>query len=394
MSSLASAANVFDTPAVVKWRGSYFYSKGPVKLTPTIESTRITTDKFGELGSRKGDVGLRVDLPLAGEWENTSLLLPYGAFTRGVPIGITRNTCSESGINTTTNRLTITAHGLSNADPVTLGTTGIFPTVASTALAAGTTYYAKAIDADTLELYREVGLSTIVDFSDDGTGSLIISKENALDIYLLNYGQKLTLHNAALVKQPDIIAGASDTIFGEVGFEAFLRGGYAPGTAASYYTFSEEAFTDTSFSPASILTQPLTIAWGSSSPWSDLDVAEAVKITFDMKTTPIRSDAHGLRGRKFGDLSAKISLKPRGANALQALTLLAPETARGTTRTMGALNLSGTNFYFRIYDTNLLTAPHQFGAEADLHDSFELEALRTIASGAAVALFYAGTAAP
>lgn len=396
MSSLASLANVHDTPVHCLYKGVPFYGRASVKMSPTVQSTRIVTDAWGALGARKGDVGLTVDLEPAGEWESAAyaLLHPYTTLARGTPLGVTWLRCTEANINTTSNRLTITSHGLSNADIVYLGTTGVFPAVTSTALAAGTAYYAKSIDADTIELYREVGLSTIVDFTDDGTGSLILVRDNPLDLYLINYGQKLRLHNAALVGIPDLQAGAASTPFGTARFEAFVRSGYVPSTANSYYTFSEEAWSDTAFDPASILTQPLTVAWGSSAPWSDLDLAEQAKVSFSLKTTELRSDRHGVVGRKLDDIEISAMLKVRGVNAYQALSQLAMESARGATRSLGVLNLSGTNFYFRGYASDVQEMPHEFGGGADLHGDFKLTLLRTITTGAPDARYFVGTGAP
>jgi hypothetical protein len=177
------------------YKGVAFYAKASVKLAPVVQNVRIMSDYWGNLGARKGDVAITVDLEPVGEWEAAgyALLHPYTTMARGTPLGVTWLRCAEGGINTTTNRLTVTAHGLSDADPVTLGTTAGIPTMATTPWTAGTIYYAKSIDTNTIELYREVGLSTIVDFTDDGTGSLLIAKDNALQLYLLNYGGLLTL---------------------------------------------------------------------------------------------------------------------------------------------------------------------------------------------------------
>ena len=184
MSTLNSLSNVFDTPAHVSYRGVAFYAKASVKLSPSVKNTRIMTDAFGALGARKGDVGITVDLEPAGEWEAAAyaLLHPYTTLKRGMPIGVTRLSCTAANINTTTERLSITAHGLSNGDKMWLGTTGVMPTVSTTALSTGTAVYAKAIDADTLELYEEVGLATKINFTGQGTGSLLLTRDNALQI--------------------------------------------------------------------------------------------------------------------------------------------------------------------------------------------------------------------
>lgn len=82
---------------------------------------------------------------------------------------IANRVCS---INAATNQLTITGHTLSNADPVTLTVDagGTYP--ANGQSVTGTTLlYAKSIDANTIELYTNVGLTTIVDFTSAGSGT-------------------------------------------------------------------------------------------------------------------------------------------------------------------------------------------------------------------------------
>ena len=68
-----------------------------------------------------------------------------------------------------TNRLTITASGLVNGDRVvpTADPGGTLPAGMS-AIA----YYAKSIDANTVELYLEPALTTILDFTTNGSGTL------------------------------------------------------------------------------------------------------------------------------------------------------------------------------------------------------------------------------
>jgi hypothetical protein len=81
---------------------------------------------------------------------------------------------NPADVNTTTNRLTLTSHGYTNADSV------VFQVPAGSTLAAGLTantrYYAKVIDANTLEIYTDLALSSIVDITTAGTGTQIIFK--------------------------------------------------------------------------------------------------------------------------------------------------------------------------------------------------------------------------
>lgn len=77
-------------------------------------------------------------------------------------------------VNTTTNRITLTGHGYTSGDSVVL------QTPAGSTLAAGvsanTRYYVNVVDANTLELHTNVGLSAIVDITTTGTGSQRIFK--------------------------------------------------------------------------------------------------------------------------------------------------------------------------------------------------------------------------
>jgi hypothetical protein len=77
------------------------------------------------------------------------------------------HTFDEADVNTGTDRITVGSHGITNGEPVLLksGTTLPAP------LVPGNRYYAKKIDADTIELYSDSGLSSIVNLTDDGTGT-------------------------------------------------------------------------------------------------------------------------------------------------------------------------------------------------------------------------------
>jgi len=68
----------------------------------------------------------------------------------------------DANVNTTTDRITITSHGFSNADGVKLWTTG---GALPTGIAHLKQYYAKAIDANTIELYRDSGLTLLINIT-------------------------------------------------------------------------------------------------------------------------------------------------------------------------------------------------------------------------------------
>lgn len=77
-----------------------------------------------------------------------------------------------TALDTGTDRLTVAGHGLAG-DPVTLtvDTGGTYPANGQS-VGNETLLYAKSIDANTVELYTNVGLTTIVNFTSAGTGTL------------------------------------------------------------------------------------------------------------------------------------------------------------------------------------------------------------------------------
>lgn len=90
----------------------------------------------------------------------------------GVATPLVAAIAADTAVDPATDRLTATAHGLSNGTRVTVRAQvgGTLPT----GLTAGGTYYAKAPDANTLELYSDVGLTSIVNITADGTGTMEI----------------------------------------------------------------------------------------------------------------------------------------------------------------------------------------------------------------------------
>lgn len=74
-----------------------------------------------------------------------------------------------------TNRLTVVAHSLVNGDKVvpTADAGGTLPSGLS-----NTIYYAKLIDTNTIELYTDSALTTIVDFTSNGSGTLRLRYAN------------------------------------------------------------------------------------------------------------------------------------------------------------------------------------------------------------------------
>lgn len=92
-----------------------------------------------------------------------------------------------SSINTTTNQLTVTAHGLSNGDAVAFKSTGAYPAP----LAANTRYYASVIDANTITLYIDAALSSLVDLTNNGSGTFTLHNASGRIVCFANESAQL-----------------------------------------------------------------------------------------------------------------------------------------------------------------------------------------------------------
>jgi len=88
-----------------------------------------------------------------------------------------------TAIDTSTNRLTITSHGITNGDRVVIRSTGGIPA----GISGTTLYYAKFIDVNTIELYTDAGLTSIVDITGTGTGTIRLQYGNGTYAYSQSY---------------------------------------------------------------------------------------------------------------------------------------------------------------------------------------------------------------
>ena len=77
-------------------------------------------------------------------------------------------------VSASTDLVTLTNHGLRNGKGVAF-VSGTLPSVAGTALALNTTYYAKWISTSTFELYYDQSLTSKVDFTSTGTSLVMKS---------------------------------------------------------------------------------------------------------------------------------------------------------------------------------------------------------------------------
>lgn len=208
-------------------------------------------------------------------------------------------------------------------------------------------------------------------------------------------GTKVTVHNAALTKMPDLRLGVAKTIQGSVTFTGLLANSTDPTNAAAYYTIATESYPgDTGFDIADIKTLAYGSAWGSS-PWDSFLTQEGWDISFDLQLAPQMVDGLGTVDMSLQSLGVTARAIPVGLTEAQILT------AMGNTRALGAsvasaddLIVSATGLYFSLSKAGLRAAELGYGAQRKRAGQLEWFATRTVTAGVADPLFYLGTAAP
>jgi len=392
-----NAATIIGGPAIVQFRGATFYSKGEIKLESSKATFQIAVDRYGgSADERVQDETLKVSFAPAGEWESLSVLWPYAASALGTLV--TPGSLTVSSINTTTDELTVTGHGLTTADAVLVhvATGGTL----ATGLANTTTYYARAVDADTLTLHDTAAHATAntdkINITASGTGTHYVDRDYPLVIHTFA-GTKITFHNAAVVTMPNIRLASTESLIGEVEFEAFIRNGANWSDANSRYTIEQATLSDTSFSPANIKTQPYTGAWGATAPWDSFNTTEGFSVDFNLSLAPISTDGMGIVSRRLADLSVSAKFRPLGITESQILAkLLLQDTGAVRGRSLSGDNLliSATGVYVQLYGGALTTGPQSFSSKTDRLGDMEIRATRTFSTGVPNPLFYVGTTAP
>jgi hypothetical protein len=395
-------ATIYGGPAIATYRGATFHSKGEIKLTPEVRTFDIMASRFGKVDERQDAIGFKVSFEPAGEWESLSTLYPYASTELGSLIA--PQSFAVTGLDLDTEVFTTATHGFTSGDAVMLHMSvgGTFPT-SNPQVDAATIYYVKVINTTTFTLHPTsadaVAGTNAITFSVAATGTLYVDRDWPLVIHTIG-GTKITLHNAAVTKMPNISASPIKTLLREVEFSGFLRNGYSRATANSIYTVEAAAFSDVTFDPANIKTVPFTAAWGSAAPWSSISTEEGWDIEFDMKLDEVKDDNEGMRSMRLSSLAVSAKCIPIGVSEAQLLDKLGLQgtgNIRGASIGGGdALNLYGpsNNPYIRLYGARLKAAPQQFDQGKTRAGQIQLVATRTFNTGVAYPLFYVGIAAP
>ena len=210
-------------------------------------------------------------------------------------------------------------------------------------------------------------------------------------------GEKLTFYATALTKMPQLRFAVKSPLFGPVTITAIRKDATAWSTADSLYKVESAAFSDTSFTRASILQQLYTFTYGAS-PWNAISTEMGVTIDFNVQLTPAFLEETGTCGMAFGGISAVVRFSPRtvtAANMLDLLVVQGTGAGPGTRRSAREADfvVAGTGVAFTLKNCHPLESGVQFGSVTPRPGEIALGTSRSFTTGAMDALFTMGTGA-
>ncbi len=382
-----NTAAILRGPALLQWRGFTCYHRDKLEIPVELATFDIEVEPFGVIESRGEQGKLPIHITPAGRVSEVENLVNRYAHARtGDLINVEE---FPVAVNTGTNVLTcLENHLLADGDEVMVHALITMPA----GLSKTTRYYARVTgnSATTVTLYdtEAHALDTahttgLVDITDAGS-AVVLDVTRALTITTYS-GLRIKYFNAALTKIPELEFSAVKPMLGGAEFSAFIRNGQDPDDATNrYYAISAATPTDTSFAPGDIKTQPPKLTWAFSAAWAALQTREGAKVTFDMKTEDLPSDAFGkdALGRIFSNLSLGVSAMPQGiteADAMAGLELQAK--ARGEKLAGGQLDLVTEFYTFTVADAILTKAPQTFSSKEQRSGAAEWKSQKKFTGG-------------
>jgi len=229
--------------------------------------------------------------------------------------------------------------------------------------------------------------------------SIIGATDKDLVIHTLA-GKTITVRACAITSMPQVNFGTTQQLWGAVTFTGVGTNTTAWSHASKRVLDATATFSDTSFDPTAILTQPYTVAWGASSPWNAITTEDGVRVSFELDAQPVKVDSEGTVDMTLENVQVIARMKPVGVSEADVIALLKAQdtgAARGVSlqsHNSAVLNISGTGVYFRIYKAAPVEGPLAFGRTTLRAGELAFIGTAEFATGARQPLYYHGTAAP
>lgn len=154
--------------------------------------------------------------------------------------------------------------------------------------------------------------------------SLFGASDDACVISPLNGSGRITLHNCAVTKMPNIVVSATKTSIGECTITSLLANATDWSNAAARFTYAPSFNVDDlgAIDTTAIPTMPARVQWGSASPWTTILSGEGVDLSFDMATTDEQTDEDGIVDMFVSTITPSATFIPIGATEANWLARL------------------------------------------------------------------------
>jgi hypothetical protein len=226
--------------ASLHYKGQDFWTQDVAALDIALKPFPIKSNAFGNIAKRQGGRLVTVTFTPVGVWTAAQLavLFPYlnpryGDYNTPVR--------SVTAVTYGAGTITVPNHGFITGTGVRIGGMKTSAWTLPTGLAANTTYYVIAVDANTISLAdteaHALANSNIVAMTDNGTGTFFVIQNSPLIITTVD-GVQLTVWNAAVVDQPALSLAALVSTMKTVKFEGYTLHGQSWKDANSLFTLS------------------------------------------------------------------------------------------------------------------------------------------------------------
>lgn len=204
-------------------------------------------------------------------------------------------------------------------------------------------------------------------------------------------GTKVTFHNAALSKIPDLILSPVKTAFGSAEFTALLANGKLPTDANSFFAVASETYADGEPGRNGLSGCHYTGTWGSGNNALVIpDTQDGWTVSFDLQLDPVTTDSQGTIDYTFGGLTVRASCTPLGLSESDILGALPILSGRGaSTATTNDLVIAAPNpgLTVTLKSAALVTGPLAWGSTTLRAGQIGFVAHRAVTDNALGALY-------
>lgn len=229
--------------------------------------------------------------------------------------------------------------------------------------------------------------------------SIFGASDDACVISPVNGKGKITLHNCAITKMPNIMVSATKTTIGEVTITSLLANSTDWNSEVARYTYTPSwNYEDPgAIDTTSIPTMPARVQWGSASPWTTLLSGEGVDIVFDLATTEEQTDEDGIVDMFVSTITPSATFIPIGASEANWLTRLGLQSVdeasvnvlRGTPLTGNSLTVEASRaggIKVVIPNCTVASVPFSYGLTNRRIGQITLTGFRTSGAAATISI--------